>query len=93
MDNKLLLSHVQVSGTVPIFWEQSGVKEDVSITRTPEMTNKSFSLHMRDLVLNYGQVYCLNLLKLKSERECLLTNGYLRQIYDAEDDFKTQVKY
>lgn len=92
VDGRLWLSHVQVSGTVPVFWEQSGVKEDVTIVRTPQMTNKPFRLHMQDLTKTYGHVYCLNLLKLKSERECLLTNNYLRQIYDAADDFKL-VKY
>jgi hypothetical protein len=38
-----------VSGTVPIFWEQYGVKEDVNITRSPEITHKAFGLHMSEL--------------------------------------------
>lgn len=69
------------------------MKEDVTITRTPEMTSKSFGLHMRDLVQHYGQVHCLNLLKLKSARECLLSNGYLRQIYDLAPEIKQSVAY
>lgn len=87
------MSHIQYSGTVPIFWEQFGVKEDVNITRSPEMTHRPFGTHMRDLTKTYGQVYCLNLLKLKSEREVRLTSGYCRQIYDAEPDYKHNIKY
>lgn len=49
------------------------MKEDVSITRPPEMTHGAFGLHMGELINDYGSVYCLNLLKLKSERECRLT--------------------
>lgn len=87
------LSHVQVCGSVPIFWEQFGVKEDVNITRSPELTHKPFTTHVRDLIDSYSAVYCLNLLKLKSEREVRLTSGYCRQIYDCEADIKHLVKY
>ncbi len=54
------------------------MKEDVNITRPAEMTKKPFGMHMRDLVNCYGKVYCLNLLKLKSEREVRLTTNYVK---------------
>jgi hypothetical protein len=37
-----LVSHVQICGSVPVFWEQSGVKEDVSLTRSHELSKKAF---------------------------------------------------
>lgn len=60
------ISFVQVSGTIPIFWEQFGVKEETNITRPVEMTHKAFKLHMKDLIKTYGRVTVLNLLKTRS---------------------------
>jgi SacI homology domain len=42
------------------------------------MTHKAFVMHLRDLESNYGLIYCLNLLKFKSEREVRLSKGYER---------------
>lgn len=84
---------MQISGTVPIFWEQKGVKEDVSLTRSHELSCKAFGLHFSDIVATYQKVSCLNLLQLKTKREEVLSNAYVRQVYDADPDYKDKIKY
>lgn len=74
-----------------MFWEQKGVQEDVNLTRPAELTKKPFDAHFSDIINTYGPVYCLNLLKLKSAREVVLSNGYVKQIY--ESDYKANIKY
>lgn len=93
VEDKFLLSHVQISGSLPVFWEQKGVKEDVSITRSPELTKKAFGLHFGDIISTYGKVYCINLLQLKTAREEILTNAYVKQCYDAEPEIRDKIKY
>ena len=50
LPDKHLMSHVQISGSVPVYWEQSGVKEDVSLTRSHELSKKAFGLHFSDIL-------------------------------------------
>jgi synaptojanin len=44
------MSYVMVRGSVPIFWEQKGLIEDVVITKNSELTHRSFNKHFEDLV-------------------------------------------
>lgn len=78
MDNKFFFSHVQIRGSVPVFWEQKGILEDVTITRNPEMTKKAFRIHMNDIIQTYGPVYIINLLRDKTAREMRITKEYVR---------------
>jgi len=50
----------------------------VNLTRPSELTKKPFDIHFSDIINTYGPVYCLNLLKLKSAREVVLSNGYVK---------------
>lgn len=90
-EGKFLISHTQISGSLPVFWEQKGVKEDVNLTRSFEMTRKAFDLHMQDITRTYGNLYIINLLALKTKREQLLTNDYVRHIYESTE--KDKIKY
>ena len=91
VDGKFFLSHVQVRGSVPVFWEQKGIMEDVQLTRNPEMTKKAFRLHMHGIISTYGPVYIINLLRDKTAREMRITKEYVRQVY--ESDLKENLKF
>jgi hypothetical protein len=67
------------------------VKEDVSLTRSFELTKKAFELHFQDVVGTYGNVFCINLLAVKTAREQILSNEYVRHIY--ETSLKDKIKY
>ena len=91
VDNKYLISHVQIRGSVPVFWAQKGMMEDVMLTRNPEMTKKAFGLHFKEITDTYGPVYCINLLRFKTPREVLITTEYVRHVYESE--MKKDIKF
>ena len=71
------LSYVMIRGSVPIFWEQKGIIEGVELTRSSELTSKSFQTHFRDLINDYKNVYIVDLLSDTKAREIVLTEEYL----------------
>jgi phosphatidylinositol-bisphosphatase len=80
-----------VRGSLPVFWEQKGVTENVALTRGPEMTKRSFHKHFDDLISTYGPIYAVDLLSDTTAREIILTKEYIRQIYDCE--FKDKIRF
>lgn len=74
-----------------MFWEQRGIKEDVTVTRNPEMTKKAFRIHMNDIIQTYGPVQIINLTRDRDKREMRLTREYIRQVY--ESDLKDQINF
>jgi hypothetical protein len=82
-------SFVQTRGSVPIFWEQSGkgtgaLYEDVTLTRSTEMTRGPFKSHFKRLVEDYQRVLIIDLLKDKKGREERLTKEYFKLFFDSE---------
>ena len=75
VDDKMLFSHVQISGVVPIFWEQKTLRETIKLIRGPEFTKKAFYKHATDILETYGPCHIVNLLryKKKKSKENLLT--------------------
>lgn len=58
----IVISYTMLRGSVPVFWEQKGVVENVNLTRGPEITKKAFSKHFEDIISTYGPVYAIDLL-------------------------------
>ncbi|MCL4123585.1 UNVERIFIED_CONTAM: hypothetical protein GTU68_052599 [Idotea baltica] len=64
LDN-LVLSYIQIRGTVPLFWEQPGLNvgsHKVKMSREPEVSVQAFRNHVRYLREKYGKQVVLNLL-------------------------------
>ena len=72
------MSYVMVRGSVPIFWEQKGLIEDVVITKSTELTHRSFKKHFEELVNTYKNIYCVDLLSETKAREIILTKEYIK---------------
>lgn len=90
VENRFLISHVQIRGSVPVFWEQRGLAEDVFLTRNSEMTKKPFGLHFKNIVDAYGPCYIINLLRYNTAREVRITTEYLRQMHEFEQKQKLE---
>jgi len=63
-----IYSHVITRGSVPIFWAQNGkgtskLMEDVIITRSTEMTREAFTKHFAEMIADYKEVFCVDLLQ------------------------------
>jgi hypothetical protein len=56
------MSYVMVRGSVPIFWDQRGVYEEIAYPKTPEMTIRPFRKHFTDLIDYYGEIFVVDLL-------------------------------
>ena len=61
-----VFSFTQIRGSVPLFWEQSGLQlpgsSKITITRSAEASQPAFNLHFAKLIEKYGSVHIVNLL-------------------------------
>ncbi len=73
-----VVSYVIIRGSVPVFWEQKGMIEDVTISRGPEMTKKAFHKHFEELLGTYNSTFIVDLLSDTKAREIILTKEYVR---------------
>ena len=49
-------SHVQIRGSVPVFWEQRGVTVQTKLSRNYDLTNAAFLKHFKLLEKDYERV-------------------------------------
>jgi len=73
-----------IRGSVPVFWEQKGTLEGVTISRGPELTKKAFAKHFDDIISTYGPTFIVDLLSDTKAREVILTKEYVKHLYDSE---------
>ena len=73
-------SHLQIRGSVPIFWQQRGLTAQTKITRSSELTTMAFMKHMTYLKENYVKSLLVNLLTQGKIHEQLITECFENQI-------------
>ena len=73
---KCIYSYVQVRGSVPVFWNQSGVFSSINLTKTPEITYKAFTKHLNNLASSYKSILIFDLLSDKKPGEASLTKSF-----------------
>ena len=86
MTDSHVSSHVQVRGSVPLFWEQPGVNvgsHKVKMSRGADLTTPAFERHFRNLIRDYKDVLIVNLLGINlvgsKEGEASLSTSYQEQ--------------
>ncbi|KAL5251090.1 hypothetical protein ACHWQZ_G016717 [Mnemiopsis leidyi] len=88
--NDKISSFIQVRGSVPVFWEQTGIQvgsHKLAITRGYELTQVAYDKHMTLLKKHYGLVMILNLLSNKPDTdESHLSNQYQAHHMDSVHD-------
>lgn len=72
----LKFSFVQLRGSVPLFWEQTGVTAQVAINRSTEMNYHAFNKHMPQIIQDYGHITIVNLLSSEKSHEILLNSNW-----------------
>ncbi|KAI9352075.1 SacI homology domain-containing protein [Obelidium mucronatum] len=78
-----LASFVMVRGSVPVFWEQTGIQiagHRVELSRGFEATQSAFAKHFDSLQNQYGQIHVVNLLSGKEGGERVLVDEFKRHI-------------
>nr|XP_031862893.1 uncharacterized protein CI109_001367 [Kwoniella shandongensis]KAA5529965.1 hypothetical protein CI109_001367 [Kwoniella shandongensis] len=76
----VVMSHVQVRGSVPLFWQQPSagiqtLQQKVEITRPAQATQPAFDKHFLELLEQYHSVHAVNLLGQK-DAESMLSAAY-----------------
>lgn len=84
------VSFVQIRGSAPIFFQQTGVTAHTQITRNPEMTINAYTKHIESIQNNYPLIYIINLMSNSKPNESIITENIESQI--KLTTFKT-VKY
>jgi len=74
--NKILSSFIQIRGSVPVFWTQSGLSAELELTRTIEIAFPAFCKHFQELVTLYKYILIFNLLSKEKEEEVKLIKAF-----------------
>jgi hypothetical protein len=83
----------QVRGTVPVFWKQTGLFADVSLTRTPKMSFSAFAKHFDNLINTHKRVIIFNLLSTTKPEEVKLTRAYEMNEAEYEKKGNSNIRY
>jgi hypothetical protein len=71
---------------VPIFWDQKGTFEEITVTRDSAQTREAFNIHFEDILSDYYKITCIDLLSDSKAREIKLTKEYIKQFYESPID-------
>eukprot|EP00826_Nyctotherus_ovalis_P066182 TRINITY_DN9761_c0_g3_i2.p1 TRINITY_DN9761_c0_g3~~TRINITY_DN9761_c0_g3_i2.p1 ORF type:complete len:233 (+),score=48.12 TRINITY_DN9761_c0_g3_i2:466-1164(+) len=91
--NNSLTSFIQVRGSVPVFWKQSGMTAELELTRTVEMAFPAFCKHFQELVSVYRRVLVFNLLSAKKKQEVKLVKAFEANVSAYEKKEQGNVRY
>jgi hypothetical protein len=94
--HNLVLSHVQIRGSVPVFWQQLGIDglaSNLKLNRTVELTESAFISHFIKLKNTYKRFLCVNLLSVLKQSEAELTDFFEKCIQKTEPKIGQFVKY
>jgi phosphatidylinositol-bisphosphatase len=75
-----LFSTVQVRGSVPVFWQQTGITTSLALTRSRELTTAAFLKHLESVVGIYKHILFVNLLSSTKTHEQTLTDALQTQL-------------
>jgi hypothetical protein len=76
-----VMSFIQIRGSVPVFFQQTGMTAQTEITRTPELTSAAFIKHIEDIKRSYFPlIYMINLMNFYKPNEQIITQNFENQI-------------
>ena len=75
-----LLSFSQLRGSVPVFFQQIGLRAATDITRNRNLTIEAFSKHLAEMRNDYPLIYFINLLNQKKKGEAPIIMNFEKQI-------------
>ena len=78
--DKYVMSHLQIRGSVPTFWQQVGLAASSKISRNYQLTNNSFLKHFEWMTQNYSRILCVNLMGRNKKNEQVITDTFEKHI-------------
>ena len=96
VDNDEETSFLQLRGSVPVFFEQSGIQvgsHRIKMSRSTHACYPAFERHIKSLIQEYGtNLFVLNLLGVKGD-ESILTNFFYHMCQISKYSMKMQLIY
>ncbi|KAI9103073.1 SacI homology domain-containing protein [Phlyctochytrium arcticum] len=91
----MTFSFVQVRGSVPVFWEQTGIQmtHKVTISRGAESSAPATRKHFEELLSRYNRVHIVNLLAQKDGSSEAMLSECFRQSVARMPDLADLLKY
>lgn len=93
ISGKYVFSHIQVRGSVPLFWEQTGMSAQISLTRSREMNSIGFRKHADQLLEKFPSVTMVNLLSNLKTEEKYLTDAWEELLPSINNAYNNRVLY
>ncbi|CAK63344.1 unnamed protein product (macronuclear) [Paramecium tetraurelia] len=95
-----LYCHLQIRGSVPVFWEQVGIRAISQITSNTEQTKMAITKHLMNLKKYFGSLLLIDLMAVDKPNEAIISQTYkeminmlnLPQIQHQQIDFKQYCK-
>lgn len=86
-------SYAQIRGSVPVFFEQTGIQliAKITLSRSLEATQPSFDKHFQTILRQYGQIHVVNLLGVKPGEQDL-TDRYHQLAAQLVPDLRENVR-
>ena len=81
-----MISHIQIRGSVPLFWQQRGIKSELKISRTYELTVEAYKKYWDSVRQQYQKVIVVNLLSSTRPEEKLVTENFETLIRRNENE-------
>lgn len=76
-----IMSFVQIRGSVPVFWQQTGMTAQTEITRIPELTTPAYLKHIEEIQKDYFPlIFIINLMNFHKPNEQIITQNFENQI-------------
>lgn len=89
----ITFSYLQIRGSVPIFWEQTGVTASLSVTKSHELSLSAFQKHVDRVLGCYKHVTMVNLLSITKSYELELTQEWKRTFDKLYPAYKEHMAY
>ena len=90
---KHAFSYLQIRGSVPLFWEQTGLTTQVALTRSQEMNTIGLVKHTQQLLEQFQSVTMLNLLSSHKSDETCLTDAWEAIMPVVTNQFQSKLFY
>ena len=86
-------AYVQVRGSIPIYWEQTGITAQLAVTRPQEVSALAFKKHLGALLQKYAHVTLINLLNNAKAHEKTLTVEMEQIFKQIRQEFASKLAY
>ena len=71
-----IATYIQIRGSVPLFWRQTGVVAPMELTKSVEFAIPSYVKHINRLNNYFGDIYCVNLMSATKSGEGTLSADF-----------------